>query len=99
VQAMVLAVSDRHVDYGQEVANALKSAGLRTEIDVRSESMGRKIADAEHQRIPYILVVGDREVEAGAVSVRKRSEGNLGARPLAELVDALVAEASERRPD
>ena len=85
VQVMVLAVADRHVDYGNHVVETLTDRGLRAEIDVRGESMGRKIADAEHQRIPCILVVGDREVEAETVSVRRRGEGDLGAMPLADL--------------
>ena len=78
VQVMVLAVADRHVDYGHQVVETLDRRGLRAEIDVRGESMGRKIADAEHQRIPCILVVGDREVQAETVSVRRRGEGDLG---------------------
>jgi threonyl-tRNA synthetase len=96
VQVMVLAVADRHVEYGNEVVEALRAAGLRAEIDVRSESMGRKIADAEHQRTPYILVVGDREVESGEVSVRRRNEGNLGATPLVDLTDRLLAEVAAK---
>ena len=96
VQVTVLAVADRHVDYGNEVVRELKSAGLRAEIDVRSESIGRKIAEAEHQRTPCILVVGDREVEAGTVSVRRRSQGNLGAIPLADLITDLSLEANDR---
>jgi threonyl-tRNA synthetase len=96
VQVMVLAVADRHVEYGNEVVDALRAAGLRAEIDVRGESMGRKIADAEHQRTPYILVVGDREVESGEVSVRRRNEGNLGATPLVELTDRLLAEVAAK---
>ena len=96
VQVTVLAVADRHVDYGNEVVEALRAAGLRAEIDVRSESMGRKIADAEHQRTPYILVVGDREVESGEVSVRRRNEGNLGATPLVDLTDRLLAEVAAK---
>ena len=97
VQVMVLAVADRHVDYGNQVVESLQAAGLRAEIDVRGESVGRKIADAEHQRIPCILVVGDREVEAGAVSVRRRNEGDLGAIPLAELTENLRAEVDAKR--
>ncbi len=96
VQVMVLAVADRHVDYGHHVVEALANRGLRAEIDVRGESMGRKIADAEHQRIPCILVVGDREVEAETVSVRRRGEGDLGAMPLADLGDALSAEVAAK---
>ena len=91
VQAMVLPVAERHDAYAAEVAADLRAAGLRAEPDLRTESVGKKIAEAEHQRIPCILVVGDKEVEAGAVSLRRRGEGNLGARPLAELRAELVA--------
>jgi threonyl-tRNA synthetase len=97
VQAMVLPVAERHDGYAAEVAADLRAAGLRAEPDLRTESVGKKIAEAEHQRIPCILVVGDKEVEAGAVSLRRRDEGNLGARPLAELRAELVEEAGSRR--
>ncbi len=98
VQAIVLPVAERHDGYAAEVAAELQAAGLRAEPDLRTESVGKKIAEAEHQRIPCILVVGDKEVEAGAVSLRRRGEGNLGARPLAELRAELVDEAVSRRP-
>jgi threonyl-tRNA synthetase len=97
VQAIVLPVADRHDAYANRVADDLVAAGLRAEPDLRTESVGKKIAEAEHQRIPCILVVGDKEVDAGAVSLRRRDRGNLGARPLAELRDELVAEAGSRR--
>jgi threonyl-tRNA synthetase len=96
VQAMVLPVAERHDRYADDIAADLRAAGLRAEPDLRTESVGKKIAEAEHQRIPCILVVGDKEVEAGAVSLRRRGEGNLGARPLAELRAELVEEASTR---
>ena len=98
VQAMVLPVAERHDGYAAEVAAELRAAGLRAEPDLRTESVGKKIAEAEHQRIPCILVVGDKEIEAGAVSLRRRGAGNLGARPLAEVRAELVAEASTRAP-
>jgi threonyl-tRNA synthetase len=97
VQAIVLPVAERHDGYAGEVAADLRAAGLRAEPDLRTESVGKKIAEAEHQRIPCILVVGDKEVDAGAVSLRRRDEGNLGARPLAELRAELVEEAASRR--
>jgi threonyl-tRNA synthetase len=97
LQAIVLPVADRHDDYATRVASDLAGAGLRAEADLRTESVGKKIAEAEHQRIPCILVVGDKEVEAGTVSLRRRDQGNLGARPLAELRDELAAEAASRK--
>src|SRR3954453_6036789 len=79
VQAVVLPVADRHAGYAAEVADELRAAGVRVEVDDRSESVGRKIRDAELGRYPYMLVVGDREQEAGQVAVRSHEEGELGA--------------------
>jgi threonyl-tRNA synthetase len=82
VQAILLPVSDRHNPYAEGVAAELREAGVRVEIDVRSESVGKKIRDAELGRYPYMLVVGDREEEAGSVSVRSHEEGQLDAMPV-----------------
>lgn len=79
VQAIVLPVTDRNAEFGQEVLEDLRSRGVRAEIDSRSESVGRKIRDAELGRYPFMLVVGDREQEAGEVSVRSHESGELGA--------------------
>jgi threonyl-tRNA synthetase len=79
VQAIVLPVSDRHNEYAGKVLAELREAGVRVEADDRSESVGKKIRDAELGRYPYMLVVGDREQEAGAVAVRSHEEGELGA--------------------
>ena len=77
VQAIVLPVSDRHVEYAREVQAAL--GGFRVEVDGRTESIGRKIREAELRKIPYMLVLGDREVESDTLSVRRHREGDLGA--------------------
>lgn len=73
IQAKVLPIADRHADFGAQVVEQLKAAGLRAELDDRSETLGNKIRQAQGQKIPYMLVVGDQEVEAGSVAVRKRS--------------------------
>jgi threonyl-tRNA synthetase len=78
VQAIILPVSDRHSAYALQVAEDLRAAGARVEVDERTESVGRKIRDAELGRYPYMLVVGDREAEAGEVAVRSHEEGELG---------------------
>jgi threonyl-tRNA synthetase len=78
VQATILPVADRHLGYAREVAAKLREAALRVRIDERSESVGKKIHDAEVAKLPYMLVVGDRELEAGQVSVRSHDEGDLG---------------------
>jgi threonyl-tRNA synthetase len=79
VQAIVLPIADRHSDYAREVAAELRAAGLRTEVDERSESVGRKIRDAELRKLPYMLIVGDQEREEGRVAVRRHREGDQGA--------------------
>jgi len=96
VQVKVVPVADRHNDRAREVAAELAAAGLRAETDLRSESVGKKIAEAEHLRVPCILVVGDREVESGEVAVRRRGRGNLGSRPLEQLRDELADEVRTR---
>ena len=78
VQAIVLPVADRHAEYAARAATELREAGVRVAVDERSESVGKKIRDAELGRYPYMLVVGDKEVEAGAVAVRAHEEGELG---------------------
>jgi threonyl-tRNA synthetase len=92
VQAVVIPVADRHVPYAQEVAARLQGAELRVEVDARNERMQAKIRDAQLLKVPYMLVVGDKEVAAGAVAVRERSGTNLGPMP----VDAFLALAQER---
>ena len=93
VQAILLPVSDRHLDYAERVAAELGEAGVRVGIDPRSESVGKKIRDAELGRYPYMLVVGDREEGAGAVAVRSHAEGELGAMAVAELAARVRAES------
>jgi threonyl-tRNA synthetase len=98
VQAQVLPIADRHVEYAWRVAEELRGRGLRVEVDERSESVGRKIREAELHKLPYMLVVGDKEEEDGAVAVRRHREGDIGSMTTSEFADLAVAEASERRP-
>ena len=93
VQAVVLPVSDPHNEYAEGVAAELREAGVRVTIDARSESVGKKIRDAELGRYPYMLVVGDREQEAGAVAVRSHEQGELGAMPVAEFAAQVGSES------
>jgi threonyl-tRNA synthetase len=93
VQAAVLPVADRHNERAAGVAAELRQVGLRVEVDPRSESVGKKIRDAELGRHPYMLVVGDREAEEGTVSVRSHAEGELGAMPVAEFAERVHREA------
>jgi threonyl-tRNA synthetase len=88
VQAIVLPVADRHVEYAESVRAALKD--FRVEIDERTESIGRKIREAELRKIPLMLVVGDKEIEAESVSLRRHKEGDQGSVPVAQLEDLLT---------
>ncbi len=97
VQVVVLPISDRHLEYAARVRDELAAAGLRAELDERQEKIGFKIREAQLQKVPYMLVTGDREASDGTVSVRSRSGGDLGARPVQTFVaDAL---AQVRRKD
>ena len=96
LQAIVLPVADRHNAYAEEVAARLAGAGLRARVDDRSESVGRKIREAELGKVPYMLVVGDREAEAGAAALRRHKEGDLGTVPVGEIVERLNGEVAAR---
>lgn len=82
VQAVLIPIADRHAEYANAVAEQLEASGLRVEVDARGERMNAKIRDAQMQKVPYMLVMGDREVEAEQVSVRLRSGEDLGALPV-----------------
>jgi threonyl-tRNA synthetase len=82
IQATVLPITDRQLDYGRQVMLRLKEAGIRVTLDDRSEKVNLKIREAQLQKIPYMLVVGDREAQTGAVSVRNRKHGDQGAKPV-----------------
>ena len=99
VQATVLPLADRHVDYAREVQAALVDGGLRADLDERTESVGRKIREAELRKVPYMLVVGDREAEQRAVALRRHREGDQGTVALDEVVERLAAEAARARAD
>jgi len=93
VQAVVIPIADRHNEYAGEVVGKLRAAGLRAEIDDRNERMQAKIRDAQLQKVPYMLVVGDREAEAGAVAVRLRSGDDLKAVPLPDIIERMKGES------
>jgi threonyl-tRNA synthetase len=96
LQALVLPVADRHNEYAERVAGELAAVGVRARVDARSESVGKKIRDAELARAPYMLVVGDREQDAESASVRHHGDGDLGAMPLTELTERMRAEIEAR---
>lgn len=94
-QVTVLPITERHNDYARSVGAALQEAGFRVEMNLENEKVGAKIAIAEQQKIPYMVVIGDREVENGTVAWRGRGRRDLGVVTLAELIEKLQAEAEE----
>jgi threonyl-tRNA synthetase len=97
VQAVVIPIADRHQEYAQQVASRLRQAGLRVEVDARPERMQAKIRDAQLQKVPYMLIVGDREARAGAVAVRLRTGQDLGSVPLEDFIRRVQDEVAAHR--
>jgi threonyl-tRNA synthetase len=91
VQVVIVPIADRHLDYAKDVRAKLEARGVRVEVYSDNEPMRIKIAKAQQQKVPYMLVVGDKEAESGQVGVRERTAGDLGARTIEELV-AMVKE-------
>ena len=96
VQGEICPVSEKVADYAKHVMEMLKGHGLRVHLDERNEKLPAKIRDAQLQKIPYMLVVGAKEAEAGTVSVRHRSKGDLGPKPHADVVATLQREVETR---
>ena len=96
VQAEVIPIAERHNEYAAQVAEQLSAAGVRVHTDTRNERMNAKIRDAQVQKVPYMLVVGDREANAGAAAVRLRSGENLGAMPVADVAARIVEETEAK---
>jgi threonyl-tRNA synthetase len=95
-QAIVLPIADRHLEYAASVNDRLTTAGVRSELDDRTESVGRKIREAELRKIPYMLVVGDREAEQGEVSVREHRAGDSGAVSVEAFAQRVLEETKTR---
>jgi threonyl-tRNA synthetase len=96
VQAVMLPISDRHLPYARSVQARLKAAGLRVQVDERQEKIGYKIREAQLQKIPYMLVVGDREAAEGTVSVRDRTSGDLGSQPIDDFAKNAAKDVAAR---
>jgi len=96
VQVEICPVSEKVQDYARHIFETLKSHGVRVHLDERNEKLPAKIRDAQLQKIPYMLILGPKEAEAGTVSVRHRTKGDLGPRPVAELIENLQTEISTR---
>jgi threonyl-tRNA synthetase len=96
VQAVLLPIADRHLAYADAVQTKLKAAGLRVDLDGRVEKIGYKIREAQLQKVPYMLVIGDREAAEGTVAVRSRAGGDQGAKPVDEFLSAALAEVAHK---
>jgi threonyl-tRNA synthetase len=97
LQVMVLPIADRHAGYARQVEARLSAAGLRAAVDARQEKVNYKIREAQLQKVPYMLVVGDREAADGAVAVRSRARGDLGPQPVEAFLAGALAEIAEKR--
>ncbi|GAB7388591.1 threonine--tRNA ligase [Bacillaceae bacterium] len=97
VQARLITIADAHVPYAQEVLQKMKTAGIRAELDDREEKIGYKIREGQVKKIPYMFVIGDKEVASGTLAVRKRGEGDLGAKNVDEVIAQLQQEIREKR--
>ena len=96
VQVKVLAISEKHIAYAESVAKKLHEAGIRAELDIRNEKIGYKIREAQLEKVPYMLVAGDKEEETGTVSVRARKEGDKGSMPVDAFIAAVSKEIAEK---
>ncbi|MFM7323097.1 MAG: His/Gly/Thr/Pro-type tRNA ligase C-terminal domain-containing protein, partial [Armatimonadota bacterium] len=95
-QVRFLPIADRHAEFCDGFRARLVAAGIRATVDARSEKTGKKVAEAQVEKVPYMIVVGDRDIESGQLSVRHRDRGDIGGRPLDRFVDDLLAEVSSR---
>lgn len=89
IQATIIPIADRHLPYAEKIAREMRSVGARITVDTHSEPMRAKIAKAQEQKIPYMLVVGDKEEETESVSVRERKEGDIGTQTVKEFTELL----------
>ena len=96
VQVKLLAVADRHLDYVYEIKKALEEKGMRVEVDGRSEKIGYKIREAQLEKVPYMFIIGDKDIEAQTISVRHRKEGDLGAMKLEQFIEMAVEEINTK---
>lgn len=95
-QAVVIPIADRHIEYAEKIAQQLRGERLRVDVDARGERMNLKIREAQLKKVPYMLVVGDREQEAGAAAVRVRGGGDLGATPIDEIREKMASERDSK---
>jgi threonyl-tRNA synthetase len=99
LQVKILPISDKFMDYANTILETLKKSDIRVEIDDRHEKIGRKIRDTEMQKVPYMLVVGEKEMTEGKISIRRQGKGDLGSKKVEEFITEIVAEIKERREE
>jgi len=97
VQVRLIPITERHHDYANSLADRMKKAGVRVEVDARREKMGYKIREGQLQKIPYLLVMGDKEMESQTVSVRRRQEGDVGSQDIADFIARILEEIASRK--
>ena len=96
IQAKVMIISDRNIEYANEIVARLQNAGIRVEKDYRNETISKKIREAQLEKVPYMLVVGDNEMANACVSVRKRGKGDMGSKPVAEVISDICKEIVDK---
>jgi threonyl-tRNA synthetase len=96
MQIKILPIADRHMEYAKKVADEMRKTGLRIEVDERSESTNKKVRDAQVERVNYILVVGDKEIENNSVNVRTRNSEVLGEKKVDEFIKELLLEVKDK---
>ena len=92
VQVKLLPIADRHLDYIYEIKRKLEARGVRCEVDDRNEKIGYKIREAQLEKVPYMLLCGDKDIEASTVSVRSRKNGDIGAMTIEQYIDMIMKE-------
>ena len=95
-KAVAIPIADRHIEYARDVIAQLHANGLRAKLDDRTERMNAKIRDAQNMKVPYMLIIGDKEMDAGRISLRLRSEENLGSMPIADFISLAQKEILEK---
>ena len=98
-QVIVMPLTDRHGDYSSGVYEKLRSEGFRVELDARNEKIGYKIREAQELKIPYMLILGDREIKSGDIAVRHRKDGDLGVMPIDQFIDRCRDEVKTKKMD
>jgi threonyl-tRNA synthetase len=99
VQVKLLPISDKFIEYAKSVADKLKKSDIRAEVDDRSEKIGKKIRDTELMKVPYMLVIGEKEVNENKVAIRRQGKGDLGVKGVDEFLSEIVKEVAERRAE